>query len=34
VPLSFSTVFLVGFEGERAIRFEIHPDRDSALEEL
>ena len=31
IPLAFSTVFLVGFEGERAIRFEIHPDRESAL---
>ena len=31
IPLAFSTVFLVGFEGERAIRFEIHPDRDSAI---
>ncbi len=31
IPLTFSTVFLVGFKGERAIRFEIHPDRDSAL---
>ena len=29
-PLSFGTVFVVDFEGERAIRFEIHPDRDSA----
>jgi hypothetical protein len=34
VPLAFSTVFMVGFEGERAIRFEIHPDRDSAMESL
>ena len=31
VPVTFSTVFLVEFEGERAIRFEIHPDRESAL---
>jgi len=30
VPLSFGTVFVIEFEGERAIRFEIHPDRDSA----
>jgi len=34
VPLAFSTVFLIGFEGARAIRFEIHPDRDSALRDV
>ncbi|CAN5177447.1 hypothetical protein BH24ACT23_BH24ACT23_05850 [soil metagenome] len=31
VPLEFNTVFLVVFEDERAIRFEIHPSRDSAI---
>jgi ketosteroid isomerase-like protein len=34
VSLEFNTVFLVVFEGERAIRFEIHPSRDSAIAAL
>ena len=34
VPVSFGTVFLVAFEDEKAIRFEIHPDRDSAAAAL
>jgi hypothetical protein len=34
VPVAFGAVFLVDFEGDRAIRFEIHPDRDSAVEAL
>ena len=34
VPVGMKTTFLVGFEGDRAIRFEIHPDRGSALEAI
>ena len=34
VPVNFVTVFLVVFDGERAIRFEIHPSRESAAEAL
>jgi hypothetical protein len=34
VPVTFGTVFLVAFSGVQAIRFEIHPDRDSAVEAL
>ena len=26
--------FLIGFEGDQAIRFEIHPDRESAINAL
>jgi hypothetical protein len=34
VPVEFKTVFMIGFEGDRAIRFEIHPDRDAAVAAL
>ncbi|MDQ3759213.1 MAG: nuclear transport factor 2 family protein [Actinomycetota bacterium] len=34
VPVTFGTVFLVAFEGERAKRFEIHPNRESAASAL
>ena len=34
VPVGMDTTFLVGFEGERAIRFEIHPDRESAARSI
>ena len=34
VPVSFETVFLVVFEGERAKRFEIHPSPESARQSL
>ena len=34
VPVEAETTFLVVFEDEKAIRFEIHPGRDSALEAL
>lgn len=31
VPVANDVVYLIEFEGERAIRFEIHADRESAL---
>ncbi len=31
VPVEGEVTFLVVFEGKQAIRFEIHPDRDSAV---
>ena len=31
VPVSLDVYFLIEFEGERAIRFQIHADRESAL---
>jgi SnoaL-like domain len=34
VPVTLDVYFLVEFEGERAVRFEIHANRDSALEHL
>ena len=34
VPVTFGTVFLVVFEDGKAIRFEIHPDRGSAMTSL
>ena len=34
IPVEVDTTFLVVFEGERARRFEIHPDRNSAVEAL
>lgn len=34
IAMEFETIFLIGFEGDQAIRFEIHPDRDSALAAL
>ncbi|MDQ2676272.1 MAG: nuclear transport factor 2 family protein [Actinomycetota bacterium] len=34
VPVEFETVFLVEFSGTQAIRFEIHPGRDSAMAAL
>jgi ketosteroid isomerase-like protein len=34
IPLEFGTVFMTVFEGDRAIRFEIHPNRESALASL
>lgn len=30
IPVGMTNTFLIGFEGDRAIRFEIHPDRESA----
>ena len=34
VPVGMNTTFLVGFEGDQAIRFEIHASRESAIEAL
>ena len=34
VPVEAETTFLVAFEGDRAIRFEIHADADSAREAI
>jgi hypothetical protein len=34
VPVGMDTTFLVGFDGDRAIRFEIHPSRESAADAL
>ena len=34
IPITFGTVFLVVFEDGQAIRFEIHPDRESAAAAL
>ena len=34
VPVEAETTFLIVFEDERAIQFEIHPTRESALEAL
>jgi hypothetical protein len=34
IPVGMENTFLIGFEGEQAIRFEIHPDRESAHEAL
>jgi ketosteroid isomerase-like protein len=31
VPVELDVVFLIEFEGDRAIRFQIHAERDSAL---
>lgn len=31
VPVALDVYFLIEFEGERAVRFEIHADRESAL---
>ena len=31
-PVELDVVFMVELAGEQAIRFEIHPDRDSAME--
>jgi hypothetical protein len=32
VPVELEVVFLIEFEGEQAIRFQVHPNRESALE--
>jgi ketosteroid isomerase-like protein len=32
VPVGLDVYFLIEFEGEQAIRFQIHPDRDAAVE--
>ena len=34
VPVGMVNTFLIGFEGDQAIRFEIHPDRESAINAL
>jgi hypothetical protein len=34
IPVGMTNTFLVGFEGDQAIRFEIHPDRESAAGSL
>lgn len=34
VPVGMTNTFLIGFEGDVAIRFEIHPDRESAVRAL
>lgn len=34
IPITFGTVFLVVFQDGQAIRFEIHPDRESAAAAL
>ena len=34
VPVELDVFFLVEFEGDQAIRFQIHADRDSALESI
>ena len=31
VPVELDVYFLIEFEGERAVRFEIHANRDSAV---
>ena len=34
IPVGMTNTFLIGFEGDQAIRFEIHPDRESAVQAL
>jgi len=34
IPVGMTNTFLVGFQGDTAIRFEIHPDRESAAAAL
>ena len=34
IPVGMENTFLIGFEGEQAIRFEIHPNRESSLNAL
>jgi hypothetical protein len=34
VPVGMTNTFLVAFTGDQAIRFEIHPDRESAVNAL
>jgi ketosteroid isomerase-like protein len=34
IPVGMTNTFLIGFEGDRAIRFEIHPERESAVQAL
>ena len=34
IPVGMENTFLIEFEGDQAIRFEIHPDRESSLSAL
>ena len=34
IPVGMENTFLIEFEGDQAIRFEIHPDRESAINAL